>query len=189
MLLNYLTLVLITLISPIGLFITFCLERLIAEACTVKVGSLNCERNYSMFGILKSWKMTGITTDGAKLSQPIHALGLCVANRSSYEYEFNSDKAQAIAIGKQYLEMRVFIDMYLFDNMKNQEENATKFIVMFCAFGFGYDGVTWDWTQIRHQSQGIWGSMTGDPANFVKHNIPIIDEFDRKIQKFIEELL
>lgn len=138
-------------------------------------------------GILKIWKVSGLTKEGAVLSEPIHRLGQYVTNQKNEEISA-SMKADLIASGKQYTYMYDFLNSYI-NGLKKHHDEATKFLVMFAAYGCGSDGYPWDWNQIRNLSQGLWGSMEDTPDKFKLQNIPLIKKSINQINDFIMTLL
>ena len=134
-------------------------------------------------GFLKTWKVSGLTREGAILSEPIHRLGQYI-NQNNEEIS-SSMRADLIAVGKQYIYMYDFLDSYINKGITKHHDEATKFLVMFAAYGYGSDGNPWDWALIRHLSQGLWGSMEDTPDEFELYNVPLIKTSINQINNFM----
>jgi hypothetical protein len=135
-------------------------------------------------GFFNNWKVSGITTDGAKLSEPLTRLGYVLNGYADFNDLDSSEKADIISIGRQYIYMKESLDNYLKVNSKSYHDDAVKFLVMFSALAFGLDGNEWNWQQVRHQSQGLYGSLAEAPSEFDLYNMPLIDNTVRQIEDF-----
>lgn len=134
-------------------------------------------------GFLKIWKVGGLTREGALLSEPIHRLGQYISSEN--EEISSSTRTDLIALGKQYIYMYSFLDSYIHKGITKHHDEATKFLVMFTAYCYGCDGNLWNWEQIRHLSQGLWGSMENTPAEFELSNVPLIEISINQIKNFL----
>ena len=45
----------------------------------------------------------------------------------------------------------------------------------------------WDWQQVRHQAQGLYGSMDESPADFLRFNSPLIKKFSDEVENYLDE--
>lgn len=142
-----------------------------------------------MVGFFKMWSVSGLTTDGSKLSKPLNELGRCISDRKIFDYLNTSDKTTLIAIGKQMLAMKDVFDTYFKTKNKGHHDDAVKFLVMVAATVQGADGMSWSWQNVRHFSQGLYGSMMDDPHSFQQQNIPIIESLANKIEQLIESAI
>lgn len=142
-----------------------------------------------MVGFFKMWSVSGLTTDGAKLSEPLNELGRCISDRENFDYLNTSDKSTLIAIGKQMLAMKDVFDTYFRTKNKSYHDDAVKFLVMLSATLQGADGMSWNWQNVRHFSQGLYGSMMDDPRSFQQQNIPIIETLAKEIEQLIESAI
>jgi len=140
-----------------------------------------------MVGFFKMWGVSGITTEGAKISQPIHELGICLNDWQYFENLNASDKTEMIAVGKHFLAMKGVFDRYLDTQSKNLHDDAVKFLVMAAAITQAQDGQSWSWQAVRHLSQGLYGSMDETRSAFYLMNKPIFDRVASDVKEMIEE--
>jgi hypothetical protein len=139
-----------------------------------------------MVGFLKSWKMSGLTTDGAKLSEPIHELGFCLANEAFFEITLDpEERARIVSIGQFWLEMKRPFDAYVDTGNKIFHDDTVKFLVMVAAVLQGMEGGDWQWQKVRHLSQGLYGSLMDERDSFIFINLPRIQAIGKDIQDLI----
>ena len=139
-----------------------------------------------MVGFFKMWSVSGLTTDGAKLSEPLNELGRCLIDRELFSNLNSSEKTTLIAIGKQMLSLKYFFDIYIETKKNSYHDDAVKFLIMVAAVIQGAEGISWSWQNVRHFSQGLYGSMMDDSINFKYTNIPIIESISNEIEELIE---
>jgi hypothetical protein len=142
-----------------------------------------------MVGFFKMWSVSGLTTDGAKLSEPLNELGRCISDRDYFDSLNTSDKTTLIAIGKHMLAMKDVFDTYFRTKNKSYHDDAVKYLVMVAAVIQGADGMGWSWQNVRHFSQGLYGSMMDDARSFEHQNIPIIETLSTEIENLIESAI
>jgi len=134
-------------------------------------------------GLLGDWKVTGITTDGAKISHPFYALANAI---DTCEFEdFSEDDLRNI--GNLFLECKQYFDLYFDNGIKKYKTDATKFLVQLASYMLRKDGKIWSWQEVRHLSQGLYESMEKSPAHFFQYNIPIINNIVAEINEFINK--
>ena len=139
-----------------------------------------------MVGFFKMWSISGLTTDGAKLTEPLNKLGYCISNPSEFHQMNATEKTDMIALAKQFLLMKQTLDQYIETKSKTYHDDAVKFLVMLAATHQGCDGLDWNWQSVRHFSQGLYGSMADELGAFRVMNYPIINNLCDKITKLIE---
>ena len=140
-----------------------------------------------MAGFFKMWRVSGITTDGAKISQPIHELGQCLGDWQYFSNLNASDKTEIIAVGKHFLALKEVFDRYLDTESKQLHDDAVKFLVMGAALLQGKEGQSWSWQAVRHFSQGLYGSMDETRSAFYLMNKPVFDSVAFEIKEMIED--
>jgi hypothetical protein len=78
-------------------------------------------------------------------------------------------------------------DRYFNQGTKSERTEAIKFLVAFASYAFGKDREMWDWQQVRHQAQGLYGSMDESPADFLRFNSPLIEKFSDEVKNYLDE--
>ncbi len=136
-------------------------------------------RSESM-GFFDMWKVSGITTDAAKTSQPFHGLAEYVKTGES-----NIPIEAIVKCAHIFLKMRQSFDLYFNKKMQSEKTEAVKFLVAFSSYAYGKDGYQWNWQQVRQQSQGLYGSMEESPQDFKFYNTPLIDITCNEIKEFL----
>lgn len=133
-------------------------------------------------GFFDSWKVSGITTDAAKASNPFYELAIAI--------DLGDDDIPIelqIKCGHIFLKMKQSFDLYFNKKIKSEKNEAVKFLVAFTSYAMGKDGMGWKWENVRHHSQGLYGSMEETPQDFIKYNSPLIKKCVDEINQFIYE--
>ena len=156
-----------------------------------------------MFGIFKKWNVVNITTDYAKLSQPIWWFGwelkdfIEASLDADDEDEFASDwlasknSKDLIALMQlfsEFADSREKFYFYFDEGKEEYKKESIIFLVMFTSLLMGYDKESWEFEKVRHLSQGLYESMEESPAHFLKHNSPLIEDLDHKIEQLYNVL-
>ena len=140
-----------------------------------------------MAGFFKMWGVSGLTTDGAKISQPIHELGVCLRDPQHFASLNASYKADLIGIGEMFITMKEIFDRYLNKQSKALHDDSVKFLVMVAAILQGQEGQTWSWQAVRHYAQGLYGSMDENYFQFFLKNHKIFDNVAFEIQCMLDD--
>ena len=141
-------------------------------------------------GLFDSWNVSGITSDTAKDSEPFYDLGYTIKQKSwDVETDSNLPTEYILEIANNFLEMKGNFDAYFDSGVKHQKDNAIKFLVLFASYSMGLDRTGWDWQQVRHFSQGLYGSMNDSPAHFLHYNTPLIEQVISDVNSFVDELV
>ena len=117
-------------------------------------------------GFVDQWRVTLITTDAAKYSEPFYSLAVSVNSDVSVD-----QKAAAL-----FLTLKSDFDLYFDQGVRSKKTEAVKFLVAFASYAMGKDSVGWEWQAVRHFSQGLYESMEESPAHFLHHNTPLIEQ-------------
>jgi hypothetical protein len=133
-------------------------------------------------GLLGDWKVTGITTDGAKVSYPFYAL----ANATDENLTDGIPLEDLKNIGKLFLECKQYFDLYFDGGVKKYKTDAIKFLVQVASYTMSREGKAWSWQEVRHLSQGLYESMEKSPAHFLNYNTPLINNIVAEIDAFID---
>ena len=137
-------------------------------------------------GILELWKVSGITTDAAKSSQPFFILG------DSLRCEDPEDCGVPISLLSDCASLALQLHSKFHDyfELRNQtsKTDAIKFLVAFTAYAMAQDGMDWNWEEVRKVSQGLYGSMTDTPELFRLHNTPLIMNMVAVVRLFLASL-
>jgi len=139
-----------------------------------------------MVGFFKMWGVSGLTTDGAKLTEPLNLLGRCLDNYDLFHELSPSNKATLIGISKQMQAMKSSFDDYFYKQNKKNHDDAVRFLVMLAAVMQGSDGMSWNWENVRHFSQGMYGSMVDNALIFESQNMPLINSLMSEIDDLIQ---
>ena len=131
-------------------------------------------------GFFDTWKVANITTDFSKQSECFYYLALAVDGE---EYDNSTMKSLSL-VGHSFIELRKSFDAYFDGGIKREKNDAVKFLVAFTTYSMGKDGMIWDWQQVRHHSQGLYGSMEESPAHFLHYNTPLVKKATSEIIKF-----
>jgi hypothetical protein len=128
-----------------------------------------------MAGFFKMWAVSGLTTEGAKNSEAFNTLGQLIDDKNFFESLNESDLKKISFLAKQVLLMNDSFESYFHLGNKKYHDDAVKFLVMLAAIMQGADQKRWDWEEVRHFSQGMYGSMVDNKNIFERQNIPIIE--------------
>jgi hypothetical protein len=140
-------------------------------------------------GLLQKWKVSGLTTDAAQKSRPFWALGSALRTGGTVARSLPSDeRSELLGAASIYRSLREELDRYLLRSDKSAFEGAINFLTLFVAVSFGVDGQSWNWGHVRHQAQGLYGSMDDEVHNFIRYNVPLIESIDRQIKDFVAEI-
>ena len=142
-----------------------------------------------MAGFFKMWRVSGITTDYARLSEPIHELGCCLLmDFESYELLPESYTTEMIAAGIRFLVMKEKFDRYDYLDTKRKDlhDDAVKFLVMAAAISKAQDGQRWSWQSVRELAQGFYSSMDKNPTEFYLMTKLEFDRVEHQIKEMIE---
>ena len=134
-------------------------------------------------GLLNSWKVSGLTTEGAKLSSAFHQLGTFLGGDVS-----DLDKSvrdDIVAFGKQLILMHEYFEEYVLNGNKQHYVECVKFLVIFAATALGNEGGPWRWQEVRSLSQGLVGSLDDTPATFASRNLPIITKMAQDVAALV----
>jgi hypothetical protein len=105
-------------------------------------------------------------------------------DRSFFDGLSNSFKEEILGAGFTLRIEKQFFDLYFIERQTLQHNSAVRFLVNFAAVIRGMEGKDWDWEEVRHLSQGLYGSMEDDRASFMRYNIPNIEIVDKKLSEF-----
>lgn len=142
-----------------------------------------------MVGFFKMLSISKLTTEGAKLTEPLHQLGMGLSDRGFFDSLNASEKATLIGFGRQLLAMKDVFDTFHKTKNKRYHDDAVKFLVMVAAVIQGADGVPWSWQAVRQFSQGIYCSLVDDPQTFDYRNIPVIAKLSNQTRQLIESAI
>jgi hypothetical protein len=132
-------------------------------------------------GLLDTWKVSGITTEAAKVSYPFHLLANAVDTNE--EQEISTD--ELVAVAQAFIAIKGMFSQYFDGGEKKYKKDAVTFLVFLASYMRSKDGFAWDWFEIRHLSQGLYESMEKSPAHFLHYNTPIIDRVISEVNDFI----
>lgn len=133
-------------------------------------------------GFFDAWKVTGITTDASKFSCVFHTLAEAIeGNETDIPIEHLLEGANLMT------QLSRCFHLYFNQGIKSEKVEAIKFLVAFSSYGLGKDGLSWNWQEVRHLSQGLYGSMEESPAHFLHYNTPLIEIVNAEINIFITE--
>jgi hypothetical protein len=133
-------------------------------------------------GFLELWKVSGVTTDASKSSQPFFILGDVLKHENSEDVGIST--SQLLSCASLFLQLYSAFHDYFERRDQSAKSNAIKFLVAFTAYAMAKDGMEWDWEQIRKTSQGLYGSMTESPDLFRLHNSPLIQNVVHEVRMF-----
>jgi hypothetical protein len=134
-------------------------------------------------GIFDSWNVSGITTDGAKLSEPFYILAQAIQSDDESEIPLE----HLLVAAKTFIDLNNSFDLFFDKGVKSFKTDAVKFLVQFAAFSMGKDYTGWSWQEVRNLSQGLYTSMKDSPAHFLHYNTPLIENANNEITYFIEK--
>lgn len=134
-------------------------------------------------GFFDLWKVSGITTDYSKMSEPFYWLAVLV---DSNDYE--SVENESIDVANSYIAMNNKFDLFFDSGIKKEKDNAVIFLVFLASYLLGKDREAWNWQRVRHLSQGLYESMVKSPAHFLHYNTPIINQIKNDLAIFLSEV-
>jgi hypothetical protein len=132
-------------------------------------------------GFFDTWKVSGITTDASKASEPFYIL----AQEMESNGQLSIPKDQLLYAANYFLKLENNFDLFFNKNQEEFKTDAVKFLVMFAAYAHGKDYTGWDWKSIRNLSQGLYTSMKESPLEFDLYNLPLIATAKKDILQFI----
>jgi hypothetical protein len=135
------------------------------------------------------WKVSGITHKGALASEPFYRLGYFLERPNKYIELVGPEQVAIRNVGRHFLLFKEFFVSYFDRGVRERHDDAVRFLVALAAFMMGVDDAKWDWEQVRHLSQGLWGSLDETPSEFRLHNLPLIEGFSQRIKVLIETSL
>ena len=131
-------------------------------------------------GLFDTWKVANITTSASKSSHPFYLLAQVIEH--SEVVEVPKEMLHTCAI--YFLKMNESFDEYFDGGIKKEKIDAVKFLVAFSSYVMGKDKMGWDWQQVRHASQGLYGSMEESPAHFLHYNSPLIATLNNNVKNY-----
>lgn len=140
-----------------------------------------------MVGFFKSWRVSGITTDGARASLPIHLLGSALFDPGRFAQLPAGQIADLLAFGRQALALRSSLDGYFLHGRKDDHDSAVRFIVFVAAVLQGASGASWDWADVRKASQSMYSLMEDDPNSFRSEALPMINNIMEQVRELTEQ--
>jgi hypothetical protein len=126
-------------------------------------------------GFFDGWRVSGITTDAARVSEPFYILGCRCFLTSSPRRDLGSSEEARSSAGR-FIELHRDFESYFYRGNRERKDGATRFLVALASFYLPEAGMEWDWKLVRHHSQGLYGSMVETPDEFRKFNVPIVDK-------------
>ena len=122
---------------------------------TYGLHQLNIYKNFLLargksMGFFDMWKVSGITTDAAKTSQPFHGLAEYIKTEES-----DIPIEAIVKCAHIFLKMRQSFDLYFNKKMQSEKTEAVKFLVAFTSYAYGKDGYQWNWrwtVDVRHSA-------------------------------------
>lgn len=133
------------------------------------------------------WAVSGLTTEGAKISEVFNTLGQLVDDKNFLKSLNESDLKKVSFLAKQVLLMNNSFESFFHLGNKKYHDDAVKFLVMIAAIMQGTDQKKWNWEEVRHFSQGMYSSMVDNRKVFEKQNIPIIESLIIEVE-FISKM-
>jgi hypothetical protein len=133
-------------------------------------------------GLFDNWKVSGITTDAAKVSYPFHLLANAVETNEEQEIAIS----ELLNVAQVFLLHRGMFSEYFDGGVKKYKKDAVTFLVFLASYLRSKDGYHWDWQAIRHLSQGLYESMEKSPAHFLHYNQPIITNIINDVSDFVD---
>jgi hypothetical protein len=133
-------------------------------------------------GLFGDWNVSGITTEGAKISYPFYAL----VNATDDNLTDGISPEDLKNVGKLFIECKQYFDWYFDGGMKKYKDDAIKFLVQVASYTLSREGKVWSWQEVRQLSQGLYESMEKSPAHFLHYNTPLINNIVSEINAFIE---
>ena len=134
-------------------------------------------------GFFDNWKVVNVTTDASKYSEPFYLLALSVDGVR----DDGVPKEIVFTCANMFLRLKNSFDRYFNQGIKSEKTESIKFLVAFASYAFGKDREMWDWQQVRHQAQGLYGSMDESPADFLRFNSPLIKKFSDEVENYLDE--
>lgn len=161
-------------------------------------------------GLISSWRVSGITTEGARLSKPIYDFGHGMGKAAIWsklqimvrgevgdgpQYFVSTLASQSelkalyYGIAMDFLALKAihdeFIMMSPFQANNSRHDQTVKFLVMWVAYAMGHDDIPFDWQAVRMQSQGVYTSLERNVGGYFAQNVPIIEELANEVSKFV----
>jgi hypothetical protein len=133
-------------------------------------------------GFFDEWKVTLITTDKSKQSKSFYHVGIATSDEEADYFEVE----EIVNSCNEILHLEEKFHLFFNQGKKSEKNDAIAFLVAFASYAYGVDRRTWDWQQVRHQSQGLYESMVASPSHFLHHNIPLINEMKFNIKRYID---
>ena len=137
-------------------------------------------------GFFDRWNVSGITTKSAQNSRPFYELAQ-VVKYSVESNEISVPIENVLETLLYLLKMKNNFNDYTNHGVERQKTDAVKFLVIFIAYSMGSDETEWDWEQIRHISQGLYGSLINSPDDFMLYNLPLIEDVVCQIELFLKK--
>ncbi len=132
--------------------------------------------------LLDTWKVSGTTTDAAKVSEPFHALGRAASGGDTL---FAMRREWMLARAAEFMSMKDNFDLFFEGGVKAKKNDAVVFLVMFASFSFGAENQLWIWQEVRTLSQGLYTYMLETPAKFVQVNTPLIEAAAAQVRRLV----
>ena len=141
-------------------------------------------------GFLDAWKVSGITAEASKSSEPFYLLAKALNRHNVGDFEIPESHLRSCA--SLFLESSIHFELYFLTNYirgSGVDENKTiaiKFLVALSAFLLARDGKAWNWQVVREFSQGLYTSMEESREEFRTHNLPLIESIVNDVKQFIQ---
>jgi hypothetical protein len=132
-------------------------------------------------GLFDTWKVSGITTDASKFSEPFHHLAITYDTNELDDIPLES----ILSCAYMFVRLRKSFDAYFNDGIKSEKIDAIKFLVAIASYIYGKDGIHWNWQKVRNLAQGFYTSMEESPSDFLQYNLPLIKRFSIEVEEFI----
>jgi hypothetical protein len=133
-------------------------------------------------GFFDTWNVSGITTDSSKSSEPFYLLAIAIDDVNENTIPLD----MLIACANLMLRKEKSLDLFFSKGIKSEKTDAVQFLVAFTSYLMGKDKMSWSWQQVRHHSQGLYSSMTDSPADFLRYNVPLINQIKLELSNFIQ---
>jgi hypothetical protein len=132
-------------------------------------------------GFFDTWKVSGITTDASKASEPFYVL----AQEMDSDGQYSIPKEHLIHSASYFIKLQKNFELFFIRNQEEHKTDAIKFLVAFAAYAHGKDYSGWEWQSVRHLSQGLYTSMKETPSEFDLYNMPLITNAKTSVLNFI----
>jgi len=132
-------------------------------------------------GMFDLWKISGITTNAAKISYRYYLLADAVETNETTEI----DLTELLNTAQAFVDQKEMFDQYFDGGVKKYKNDAVTFLVFLASYLMRKDDHEWNWQTVRRLSQGLYESMAESPAHFLHYNTPLINDIVTEIKNLI----